>query len=174
MFFYLLFLFSCIQIFISLSETCRCSKELTTSWYMMEPYVTHNQSTSTISGLIPLILEPMVTSCCGNCYNGHGQTDIDFIHDGEGNKAQKSNATRVSVSDTELTFPVYGFNGKTSHGSFGYVNLVTSPGISFITLTEEMASVMFKSTMKSWPLIALMLSMVLLAGVLTWLLVSII
>ncbi|XP_031569306.1 protein sidekick-2-like [Actinia tenebrosa] len=152
------------------AETCRCSKELTTSWYMMEPYVTHNQSTT--SGLIPRILEPLVTWCCGNCYNGHGQTDINLIHDGQGNNAQKSNATQVLVPNTDLMFPVYGFYGKTTHEDYGYLSVVTSPGISFITLTQEMTSVMFKSTSESWPLFVMMLVMVLLAGVLTWLLDS--
>jgi hypothetical protein len=115
----------------------------------------------------------MVTSCCGNCYNGHEQTDINFLHDGQGNDAQKPNITQLLVMDTDLTFPMYGFNGKTTHGVHGYVGLVTSPGVAFITVIDEISTVLFRSTINSWPLIALMLTMVFLAGILTWVLVSI-
>ena len=164
---------------VPLIETCPCSKELRTSWHVIAPYVTHNESTSVTSGLIPSILEPVISSCCGNCYNGHGRSHIDYHRDDQGNSAKKTNITEFLGFDglnTDLIFPVNGFDGKVKHGENSYVGIVTSPGVAFITtsgLTNSVLSgALLRAVLNSWTVIALMLTLVCLVGILTWILVS--
>ncbi|KAK3749470.1 hypothetical protein QZH41_013442, partial [Actinostola sp. cb2023] len=159
------------------AETCPCSKELRTSWHVIGPYVTHNESTSVTSGLIPSILEPVISSCCGNCYNGHGRSHIDYHRDDQGNSAKKTNITEFLGFDglnTDLIFPVNGFDGKVMHGENSYVGIVTSPGVAFITTSgftnSVLSGALLRAVLNSWTVIALMLTLVCLVGILTWIL----
>ena len=159
------------------TETCRCHKRLTTSWYEFRPYV-HVSENKIPSGLIPPILGKLVVTCCETCQS-HGTSYVDLNLNGFNLSAKlpdlRTLKSRIS-SYTDFFFPVYGFKDQTHFAKeFGYHGLVQSPGMAYIVKTnslDDMPNAILMNIASCWPAVTLALAITYLAGLFVWLVVS--
>lgn len=121
----------------------------------------------------------MIKWACGNCENGHGETDIDMKSNGKGGDAYKQGAIDL-VSDIDdvphISFPVYGNGYMVKYmGMYEYIHLMDSPGVVFITIddpSETTGKRIISSVFACMPLLLVAVLMAVLAGFIVWVLVS--
>ena len=136
-------------------ETYRCNTSLTTSWYTHNPYTYFN---TTLRGTFPHILDQMVSQCCSTCTSHQVQTVVDYKLDAQGKPAYKlnnSNLLNAINLGSHLNFHVYGRTGQTGYSVYGFVPVVDSPGIAFITISNEADQTnqaVSTSVLNNWPL----------------------
>ena len=134
---------------------------------------------SNVTGIFPPILRLVVHTCCGVCAV-HGHTEIDFRSAGDKQPAIKSTQEEVrkSIDDvTELNFPIYGRKDQTDYSNeYGFAPLVQSAGVVFIVAEDEpgvAAKMVVKAVFDLWPLIITVFISAFFAGIIMWLLVSV-
>ena len=159
------------------TETCRCHKRLTTSWYEFRPYVRLSENTIP-DGLIPPILDKLAVTCCETCQS-HGESYVDLNSNGfnESAKLPSLRALRNSIANpTDFFFPVYGFKEQTHFAKqFGYQGIVESPGMAYIVNTntnDEMPNAILANITSCWPAVMLAMAITYLAGMAVWAVVS--
>ena len=160
-----------------LTETCRCYKRLTTSWYEFRPYVRLSEN-GLPDGLIPPILKKLTVRCCETCQS-HGTSYVDLTSNAfnQSSKLPNLRSLRKGISNpTDFFFPVYGFKEQTHFAKqFGYQGIVESPGMAYIINTnshDDMPNAILTNIAACWPAIALALVITYLAGLAVWLVVS--
>ena len=122
-------------------------------------------------------MEDMLLKSCGICTNGYGRTVLNFNYNGKGNTAYKRtiNAVREDVDHrTQVSFPIIGAmdDGKFQR-EFVFAPLVESPGIAFITASQDTSNTSAISTIVQYlPLYLFCLIMAYTAGIIVWALVS--
>jgi hypothetical protein len=139
------------------------------------PYV--NIGSGNNSGIIPKILENLVTSCCKTC-KAHGTSIIDYLNslnktDG-GNMDEKS--LKLGISHlSDLTFPIHGYMDQDIYKTdYIFTPMVASPGVTFIAYfssQEADDSKVLSALFRCWPLLAFLLLLIWLAGIIIWFLV---
>ena len=164
-------------IILLFTETCRCYKRLTTSWYEFRPYVRLSEN-GFPDGLIPPILKKLTVRCCETCQS-HGTSYVDLTSNAFNQSAKLPNlrSLQKSISNpTDFFFPVYGFKEQTHYAKqFGYQGIVESPGMAYIINTnshDDMPNAILTNIAACWPAIALALVITYLAGLAVWLVVS--
>ena len=159
----------------TISETCRCRRILTTNWYPLHPYVSHVGPNDT--GILPFILEPAIDTCCKQCTNGHGKSIIDYENDGGRNHANKKIVSELMHNinrDTDLSFPLVGYEGQDKYGIHKYVGLVESGGVAYVVMSEssdERGDAILHTILHITPVLALALLVLIIAGIFIWALV---
>lgn len=121
----------------------------------------------------------MIKWACGNCVNGHGQTDINMKSNGKGGDAYKPGPIDL-VNDIDdvphISFPVYGNEYMDKYmGMYQYIHLMDSPGVAFITIdnpSDTAGKRIIISVFGCMPLLLIAVLMALLAGFVVWILVS--
>ena len=122
------------------------------------------------------VLDKMVPQCCGDCYNGHGKSVIDYSLDGRNNSARKN--TKQDLFEAidhrnDLTFPVHGYTDQRTYlGSYKYVPVVETPGAAFIVKHDRLKAPITNALFTGWPLAIVILVFLLLFGFLFWMMVS--
>lgn len=163
-------------ILLLFTETCRCYKRLTSSWYEFRPYVQLSENGP--EGLIPPILRKLTVTCCETCQS-HGTSYVDLNSNGFNQSAKLPNLRTLKTSianPTDFFFPVYGFKEQTHFAKmFGYQGIVESPGMAYIVNTnshDDMPNAILTNIAACWPAITLALVITYLAGLVVWLVVS--
>ena len=133
-----------------------------------------NQSTA--GGIIRDVLSNMVRDVCAQC-PAHGHTDINFQSvESNGVESRKKRSTIVSdLRDFDLIFPVGRFVSQKTFEGYNYIPVVEVPGFVLMTVTrnkEFYAKVVASSLFDCWPYFIVYISMMLLAGIVLWILVS--
>ena len=171
------FKYSAFILLFLFTETCRCHKRLTTSWYEFRPYVQVSDN-DIPDGLIPPILRKLAVTCCETCQS-HGTSYVDLISNGFNQSAKLRNlrALKNSIANpTDFFFPVYGYKEQTHFAKeFGYQGMVESPGMAYIVNTnshDDMPNAILTNIAACWPAITLALFITYLAGLLVWAVVS--
>lgn len=161
-----------------LSETRHCEKRLTTNYWLNPPYVISSSANQNLSGIFMAFLDEMVLHCCGNCQNGHGNSQMDYSLDGSSNPSRKHTEKEMRQAidyNTDLSLPVYGFSDQRKYmSSFRFVPVIESPGAAFIVTKEGLKS---KSRIEGFvfgcgPLMLFNVAVICLTGLLIWFLVS--
>lgn len=143
---------------------------MSTNWWKISPYIDLTGS-SHLTGVFPTVLRRMVASCCQPC-RAHNTT-LDFLTKRSVKRSLEN--VRKAISDSDLSFPVYGSSDQERYGAlYGYVPVINSPGEAFVvnremdqTPSDILAAVVFSS----WPLMVLSLLFCVLAGIVIWFLV---
>lgn len=151
------------------------------NWRYYPPYVSNDDS-GIPAGIFGPVIKDMILTACGECPNGHGRSVLHFSANGKGKPAKKQSQYDVinDIDDvTDVSFPVRGFVGDTTFLKYySYVSLIESPGTAFLTVRKDEStsrdSALYNSLNDCWPVVILSFSMSLLAGILVWLLVSLI
>ncbi|XP_048586559.1 uncharacterized protein LOC5521005 [Nematostella vectensis] len=159
-------------------ETCRCPSVIYTNYWLLSPYT--RPFNSTVSGLLPQIIQNMTAWVCESCSNGHGPTRLDFRNKDEyGGPALKASMAQVAEDitvGTKISFPLNGNKYMTKYpGGLPFFPLVMSPGVAFLAREETIessAKSMFFSVLKCFPMIGFSLMLVYIAGFIIWLLDS--
>ena len=148
-----------------------------TSWYHFPPYITHDNGI--VGGFIPQIFENAIKACCSDCTlpGGRSISKIDYDVDGKGNPGRKPGVKELISSidsDTDFSVPMNGYEGQTHYSLYRYVKLAESPGVAFIPVMDpaEKAVAIANVCLHSWPLLLLLFSMMVVAGIVMWSLVS--
>ena len=160
------------------TETCPCPKVLYSNWAELPPYVTKHVNNHSPHGIIGTLVEEMLFKSCGICTNGYGRTVLNFTYNGKGSVAYKRtiNAVREDVDHrTQVSFPIIGaMDDDKFQKEYVFVPLVESPGIAFITVSQDGNSTSAISTIVQYlPLYLFCLIMAYAAGIIVWALVSI-
>lgn len=160
------------------TETCPCPRVLYTNWAELPPYVTKPVNNHSPQGIIGTLVEEMLLKSCGLCTNGYGRTVLNFTNSGKGKAAFKRtiNAVREDVDHrTQVSFPIIGaMDDAKFQKEYVFVPLVESPGIAFITVSQDGSSTSAISTIfQHLPLYLFCLIMAYAAGIIVWALVSI-
>ena len=129
-------------------------------------------------GIIPDLLTRIVSYCCQNC-SEYGSSQVDFLNSAPGRAAHKPGIVsfRNSINEmTEFNFPVFGFVEQTKYShSLGFVPMVRSPGVAFITIGDEegtAARMVVSSILRCWPVVLLCTAFVWLFSVMVCFVVS--
>ena len=160
------------------TETCPCPKVLYTNWAELPPYVTKPVKNQPPQGIIGTLVEEMLLRSCGICTNGYGPTVLNFSNNGKGRVAYKRtiNAVREDVDHrTQVSFPIIGaMDDAKFQREYVFVPLVESPGIAFITVSQDTSSTSAISAIFQYlPLYLFSLTLAYAAGIIVWALVSI-
>jgi hypothetical protein len=124
----------------------------------------------------------MIITACGECPNGHGQSVVHLSDNGKGKPAEKQTQLDVmsDVDDvTDVSFPVPGHVSYTTFLKYyAYVSLVESPGTAYLVVRNDESTsrnnALFSTLGACWPIVLLSFGMALLAGMVIWLMVSIV
>lgn len=139
------------------------------------PYVNINSENS--SGIIPEILENLVSSCCKTC-KAHGESFVDYQTSSDTTgKRMDEKSLQMSIShSSDVTFPIYGYMDQDTYkAEYGFAPIVESPGVTFIVNfsdDNEKSSLVLDALFKCWPLFAFLLILIWLSGIIIWFLVS--
>ena len=162
------------------SETCRCPDVLYANYWSMPPYLKVNEDNK-LEGIFSGIVTDMIHTACGIC-PGHGETGdtkIDIVSNGKQRSSAKRNVLEVLediVDVPQISFPIYGDKHTTRYmRDYAYINLVESPGVSFIATSRPPGSAamnMINAVFKCVPMIVLSACMAYISGFVIWVLVS--
>ena len=159
---------------IKSSETCRCPRSFSTNWWHHPPYMTREDQSE---ALFPFIIQNMVPFCCQWC-QAHGTTIVKGMESGtkRANKKRDHNQVRSSVGESDLSFPLSGYQGQQHFmGQFGFLAIVEAPSVVFIVPKEDfnLSSMrLLSSVFQCWSVVLINLMMVFLSGIIIWFLVS--
>ena len=138
--------FKVLVLTISVSSgTCRCRSMIPTNWWNNPPYVTTqiSSNSSREGGILPVILESIVTSCCQECE--FGTTTVDFKLDANGLDAQKDGVIQVKDAISSKTMISFGITGVmpqekyySADGEAEYVPIMETPGVAFIVAERRL------------------------------------
>ena len=102
-----------------------------------------HSNSSKESGILPTILELVVSHCCQRC-DGFDTTTIDFTTDADGLKAEKGGVIQVKDAIRKKTMISFGIAGVTSQekyhspdGETEYVPIMETPGVAFIVAEKR-------------------------------------
>ena len=133
-----------------------------------------------MGGFIPEILDIAIQACCSDCTqaNGKSASVINYELDGKGKTGRKSGVKELvgSIdSDTDFSVPVNGYKGQTHYSLYRYVKMAESPGVAFITVMDVSEKVIAVANVffYSWPLLLMSFFMMIVAGMIMWVLVSV-
>ena len=144
---------------------------MSTNWWKISPYIGLTES-SHLTGVFPTVLHRMVASCCQPC-RAHNTT-LDFLTEGSVKSSLEN--VREAISDSDLSFPVYGSSDQERYAAlYSYVPVINSPGEAFVvnremdqTPSDILAAIIFSC----WPLAVLSFLFCVLAGIIIWFMVS--
>ena len=149
-----------------------------TTWYHFPPYIISDNGT--VGGFIPEILDIAIQACCSDCTQASGKSAsvINYELDGKGKTGRKTGVKELigSIdSDTDFSVPVNGYKGQTHYSLYRYVKMAESPGVAFITVmdTSEKVIAIANVFFYSWPLLLMSFFMMIVAGMIMWVLVSV-
>ncbi|XP_066913417.1 uncharacterized protein [Clytia hemisphaerica] len=159
-----------------IEKTCACPEKVSTSYYLLSPYVT--QSKHSAAGIFLDILKQMIPSICGQCQRSNGvlNTVIDEKHNGRNAFAQKSSelqAVQEIDEYTDLTFPIIGTKYLDVFMDYPFISIIQHPGVVLIArdkLWNEIINEMIFAILDVWPLVVLNNLIMLVAGFIVWLL----
>ncbi|XP_048579408.1 phosphatidylinositol phosphatase PTPRQ isoform X2 [Nematostella vectensis] len=146
-------------------ETCKCPPVLHTSWYSNSPFTTPTDSTSQ-RGLVTRMLPDIITSACGLCRDQLTALDL-------GDPQYNLTSFKDDLSDSmDISFPVYAVKGKVQVRGV-YVPMVRIPAVLLLSRSQESkveryARVVGTSMLQCWPLVAINVVMMILAGQVIW------
>lgn len=156
----------------SIDEKCDSGMDFGVGFQVYTPYVNAGMDfdgNSILSGIIPHITRDAMRFCCpkSNFTFGHLFNSILDIEE-------------HFESDTEidLSFPVYGLNGKhsTEFKDFPFIPVVTAPRIVLLVpdqLFQDLntrTQVLMKTIFNAWPMLIFIIVSAMLAGLTVWLL----
>ena len=102
-----------------------------------------HSNSSKESGIIPTVLEQIVTHCCQSCAE-FGTTTVDFTTDAYGLEAKKDGIIDVKDAIGTKTMISFGIAGvmpqETYHSPDGeaeYVPIMETPGVAFIVAEKR-------------------------------------
>ncbi|XP_078344306.1 uncharacterized protein LOC144629929 [Oculina patagonica] len=156
------------------AETCRCPSSFSTNWWHNPPYMIRDDPSEAI---FPFIIQNMVPFCCQRC-QAHGATIVNVMENGKKRTNEKGdhNAVRSSVEESDLSFPLSGYQGQQHFmGQFGFLAIVESPSVVFIVPKEDsnLSSMrLLSSVFQCWPVMLINLCIVFLSGIIIWFLDS--
>lgn len=144
---------------------------LTVAWIFDPPYIIpENGILIQDSGMIRDALLRYITVECG-----YFQTPpISFQVIGMQSKSEFGMIELLRANKADMAAPIFETPGSRQYNEFLFFKLGDYPGTDFIT-SEDQANpirVVFKGIMKSWPLLAVALIDMAIAGVIMWALVS--
>ncbi|XP_048583941.1 uncharacterized protein LOC5510390 isoform X2 [Nematostella vectensis] len=158
---------------ITFGETCRCNHRLSTSWMEFAPYTVFNKSTNHLTGLMPQVIESMVSECCRTCAS-HGPSYVDFEYNGANTSSRVETETSLRASidgTTDLSFPIAGYTLQTEYKSTnGYAGIIKTSGVAFLlslSKADSSHSVMSAVT-DNWPLILVCICSAYIMGCVIW------
>lgn len=171
-----------LTVYLSFTETCRCHQTLLTNWWELKPYMGITED-AILTGVFPVILQRMVTSCCQFCFT-HKTPKLDYFSQSTGKidakyfKKRSLEDVKKNISrNSDFSFPLYGNSQDEKYGAlYSYVPLISSPGEALVVNREPKHSpgtVLLATVVNSWPLTMLVLVFSILAGITIWMLVSI-
>ena len=124
------------------------------------------------TGIFPVLLQKMVSSCCGNCSFGHGTSTINY-----GNPKDTLDDVKEAINSrniADMSFPIAGKMTDDEYKERYYRPIFSSPGIAVLVMSEdpnESAKAMLTSVISAWPVLVLTLVMAWLSGLVMWALV---
>ena len=119
----------------------------------------------------------MVRDVCAQC-PAHGHTDINFqsvVRNRVTSRKKRSDILSDPIGDYDLIFPVGRFLSQKTFEGYNYIPVVEVPGFVLMTVTRNKkfyAKVVASSLFDCWPYFIIYISMMLLAGIMLWILVS--
>ena len=159
-------------------ETCKCPDNIFMNWYESRPYLIKD-SNGTVSGIFKEIADGMIKTSCGAC-NGILPM-INYYVSYSGESAEKTSELNVKdriENGYHMSFPIFG-RSEMRHfmSNHIFIELVRSPGSAMIVngaidYTAKTINAL-KSTIRTWPMILIILLISLLFGILLWSVVSI-
>lgn len=155
------------------SEKCKCPKIIRTNWYDLAPYVKLVENKDP-EGVFPVLIQRIVSTCCGNCTLGDGPSIISYDKPQDSLEAVKH--TIIDQDTLEISFPITGKkDDRTFNNDKKFYPLFSSPGVAFIVVDAEpgtSAKAVFQSVLGGWPILLLTMLMAMLSGQVMWALVS--
>ena len=133
-----------------------------------------------------MVAKQVLDEMCGNCVNGHGESEFCYEDDCDkkrrrrstGNSYQKNSLQGVATNideNVEVSFPVQGNRFMTTYaGVFPYISVVDAPGSAYFTVKNvpSTAEVVVNASIACLPMVLLMTMFAWMAGIVIWVLVS--
>ncbi|RMX41265.1 hypothetical protein pdam_00012375, partial [Pocillopora damicornis] len=159
------------------TRTCRCRSSIPTNWWNNPPYVSSkpNSNSSKDSGIIPTILEQIVTHCCQTCAE-FGSTTVDFTTDADGLEAKKYGVIEVKDAISTKTMISFGIAGvmpqeiyHNPDGDAEYIPIMETPGVAFIIAERrDIHKEVLLAILSCWPAVVIACFMTYLAGIVVY------
>ncbi|XP_065060766.1 uncharacterized protein LOC135688018 [Rhopilema esculentum] len=152
-------------------ETCSCPAVIYTNYASQRPYIYYDAS-GNMKGIFTTLLHNITSSICGSC-NGT-KSKIDYFNDGKNGWADKRSFLQVTRAIDDFVHISFAVPGSLELPAFlgkPYISLVEHPGMVLFTAkptrAEQIADMM-NALFKLWPILAINLLFILLAGIIFW------
>ena len=153
---------------------------VSSSYYLLSPYLRKN-SNNTLVGVFGEILDNAIHFTCGTCNTPSGlvTTKLDKSRNGRGGFAEKKSELKTlnEIDEfTDLSFPIIGNSLSDEMVGYPFVPLVAHPGVVVIVRDKNINEIVIEMIVMIvgiYPLLLLNLLMMITAGFIVWLLVSI-
>ncbi|XP_047125702.1 uncharacterized protein LOC101241605 isoform X1 [Hydra vulgaris] len=155
------------------ARTCKCAELLYANIYIKNPF-TSLDADLTPSGFFIKLLQDTVVQSCGSC-KGYNSSKLYFTQSKYGDDPVKSSELDLKNAinkDVDLSFPIYGVNGREVAPDSKFSVLVVSPGIAMVVRNENTINQVIKQmvlgVLNVWPVLLISYAIAFIFGIFIW------
>ena len=148
-----------------------------TNFAASAPYI-YRDSKGNINGLFASILSNLTQYTCGTCKRSP-ESQLDYKNNGKNGWAEKQSLREMKKdidNYVDISFPVFGSNELTTYYGFSFVPVFSHPGVVYFIIKDsiqDQIANMMRGVLETWPIFAVNVVLLTLAGYIIWALVSI-
>ncbi|XP_065685087.1 uncharacterized protein LOC105844513 isoform X2 [Hydra vulgaris] len=155
------------------ARTCKCPELLFANLYIKKPFTSINGDLNP-SGFFLKLLQEMVVKSCGSC-QGYSSSKLYFNQSKTGDETIKSSEFDLKNAinkDVDLSFPIYGMNGREVAPDSEFSVLLMSPGIALVVRNEntinQVINKMLLGVLNVWPVLLISYAIASIFGIAIW------
>ncbi|XP_065669705.1 uncharacterized protein LOC105849170 isoform X5 [Hydra vulgaris] len=155
------------------ARTCKCPELLFANLYIKNPFTSVDDDLNP-SGFFLTLLQEMVVKSCGSC-QGYSNSKLYFNLSKTGDETIKSSEFDLKNAinkDVDLSFPIYGMNGREVAPDSEFSVLVMSPGIAIVVRNEntinQVINKMLLGVLNVWPVLLISYAIASIFGIVIW------
>ncbi|XP_047125709.1 uncharacterized protein LOC105850908 isoform X2 [Hydra vulgaris] len=155
------------------AKTCKCPEFLFANLYIKKPFTSADANLNP-SGFFLTLLQEMVVKSCGSC-QGYSNSKLYFNQSKSGDETIKSSEFDLKnaiSNDVDISFPIYGMNGREVAPDSEFSVLVMSPGIAIVVRNEntinQVINKMLLGVLNVWPVLLISYAIASIFGIVIW------
>ncbi|XP_065669702.1 uncharacterized protein LOC105844513 isoform X3 [Hydra vulgaris] len=155
------------------AKTCKCPEFLFANLYIKNPFTSVDADLNP-SGFFLTLLQEMVVKSCGSC-KGYSNSKLYFNLSKSGDETIKSSEFDLKNAinkDVDLSFPIYGMNGREVAPDSEFSVLLMSPGIALVVRNEntlnQVINKMLLGVLNVWPVLLISYAIASIFGIAIW------
>ncbi|XP_065669709.1 uncharacterized protein LOC105850908 isoform X4 [Hydra vulgaris] len=155
------------------AKTCKCPELLFANLYIKNPFTSVDADLNP-SGFFLTLLQEMVVKSCGSC-QGYSHSNLYFNRSKSGDETIKNSEFDLKNAinnEVDISFPIYGMNGREVAPDSEFSVLVMSPGIAIVVRNEntinQVINKMLIGVLNVWPVLLISYAIASIFGIVIW------